>query len=245
MSGRLAGLPTAYMYSTGNSKVNMAPRCIALGVAWFVAVTVGAKGVFSAPSVDVSSSSAFGSGSGSGSALKTDDEAHPEDDPSKPLEARLLIAAGAGRFDDVLALIGAGAPIKANGEHGIAAIYLAAQNGHHEIVQVLIEAGASVEQMRVTDNTTPLMRAAYNGHPIVVGLLTAAGAELEKRDTNGYTAFQTAMYRQHQNVVDILANKGCTTDDPWPGSDEAISADKKKNRKAKLEAKRKQKGKGV
>ena len=94
----------------------------------------------------------------------------------------LHLAAGEGNTTSVLALIAAGADVKAKSHTGETALMWAARMGHTETVEELLAAGAD---LNATSNGWPeygmtaLTAAARYGHTETALALIAAGADLE------------------------------------------------------------------
>eukprot|EP00968_Pinguiococcus_pyrenoidosus_P024630 scaffold4886_cov162-Pinguiococcus_pyrenoidosus.AAC.1 len=77
--------------------------------------------------------------------------------------APLLVAAGQGQMEIVLALLERGANKEAADKNGWTPLISAAQNGHLQVLQALLDHGANKEAAQ-KDGATPLYMAAQNGH---------------------------------------------------------------------------------
>jgi uncharacterized protein len=92
--------------------------------------------------------------------------------------AGLIDAIYAGRRDDALSLIRAGAPVDEANEHGTTPLYAASVQGEAEIVRCLLDQGAdpNAESLGTTEGTPPCAAAAL-GHVEIVRDLLDHGAE--------------------------------------------------------------------
>jgi ankyrin repeat protein len=115
----------------------------------------------------------------------------------------LIVAAGLGRLDDVVAVVESGqdlvahrrrdAPLSADGDHWFAdsahiqgdvlsdALYAAARNGHCQVVMYLLDRGADVNAKGVFGGTG-LHWAAMHGHRETTQLLASRGADVTIED---------------------------------------------------------------
>ncbi len=123
-------------------------------------------------------------------------------------DTALHMAARAGHFDLVEALLVAGAQVDAQNGLGWTALFCAAYNhesdcGYPAIVQRLIEAGADVNA-RITFGLTPLMLAAGGGEAAVCKALLDAGAEVKAVNDSGRTALMMVKERHFIDVINLL-----------------------------------------
>ena len=127
-------------------------------------------------------------------------------------------AASNGNPEAVIALVEAGANIKARTGGGLSEgetplHKAAASNGNPEVVTVLVEAGADSEA-RDKESATPLHKAAsYNGNPEVVTALVEAGANIEARNKEGKTSLHEAVwFNENPAVVKALLEAGADSE---------------------------------
>ncbi|XP_047100976.1 CARD- and ANK-domain containing inflammasome adapter protein-like [Schistocerca piceifrons] len=104
---------------------------------------------------------------------------------------RLMDAAEDWDMEEIMALVAAGADVRARDECESTALHRAAESGHVEAVKCLLEAGAEVDA-RDRRQVTPLHLAAYEGHTPVVRLLLGASADPNARDLEGRTPLHEA-----------------------------------------------------
>lgn len=77
----------------------------------------------------------------------------------------LIIAAEAGKFDDVEALLDSDSEIEAQDMFGETALHYAAENGHFEIVEALVKAGSDIHKVD-SHGRTPLLCATRQEKPV-------------------------------------------------------------------------------
>ncbi|XP_049796001.1 ankyrin repeat domain-containing protein 54-like [Schistocerca nitens] len=104
---------------------------------------------------------------------------------------RLMDAAEDWDMEEIMALVAAGADVRARDECESTALHRAAESGHVEAVKSLLEAGAEVDA-RDCRQVTPLHLAAYEGNTRVVRLLLGASADPNARDLEGRTPLHEA-----------------------------------------------------
>ncbi|XP_049843358.1 ankyrin repeat domain-containing protein 65-like isoform X2 [Schistocerca gregaria] len=104
---------------------------------------------------------------------------------------RLMDAAEDWDMEEIMALVAAGADVRARDECESTALHRAAESGHVEAVKCLLEAGAEVDA-RDCRQVTPLHLAAYEGNTPVVQLLLGASADPNARDLEGRTPLHEA-----------------------------------------------------
>ncbi|XP_049795979.1 ankyrin repeat domain-containing protein 54-like [Schistocerca nitens] len=116
---------------------------------------------------------------------------------------RLMDAAENWDMEEIMALVAAGADVRARDECESTALHMAAENGHVEAVKCLLEAGAEVDA-RDCRQVTPLHLAAYEGNTRVVWLLLGASADPNARDLEGRTPLHEAARgpRRHCKYTD-------------------------------------------
>ena len=137
----------------------------------------------------------------------------------------LMLAAGAGHYNMVDMLLGAGATVDATDTRGWTALMKAIFNyelnkGFPDVVSLLIEAGANIEH-QVSYGTRPLMIAAGYGEARVVEVLLAAGADTAAVNEGGRKAKTMAETKDYVEVINQLhmhdlrnadpKNAGCST----------------------------------
>jgi ankyrin repeat protein len=126
----------------------------------------------------------------------------------------LMIAAGAGNMDSVVALIDAGSDVNAVSKKGATALMAAASQGHRDIVELLIASGADVNartiepfnigKKAIHKGITPLGEASIAGHADVVRCLIENGAEVNAVDDFGMDALFYAADNGHLEAAKIL-----------------------------------------
>jgi ankyrin repeat protein len=126
----------------------------------------------------------------------------------------LMIAAGVGNMDSVVALIDAGSDVNAVSKKGATALMAAAAQGHRDIAELLIASGAKVNartiepfnigKRAIHKGISPLGEAASAGHADVVRCLIENGADVSARDDFDMDALFYAADNGHLEVVKIL-----------------------------------------
>ncbi len=120
-------------------------------------------------------------------------------------DAPLPLAAGAGHFDMVEALLKAGADV--NHVHRIgSALCAAAASGDVAMIRFLIDRGADVNVGG--DYDSPLAAAARTGSVDPIELLLAAGALIDGSAPIGSTALNEAIAHEHSSLVAYLLERG-------------------------------------
>lgn len=119
----------------------------------------------------------------------------------------LMVAAAAGRTENTLALVGAGAALDAVCfEHGMTALVHAVSGGHSGAVDALLEAGADPDIPTDTGRTA-LMEAVVHGNVNIVRTLLTAGADVGARThalPAGLTALKLALENGHDGIATLL-----------------------------------------
>lgn len=92
----------------------------------------------------------------------------------------LMIAAGAGNMESVVALINAGADVNAASKKGTTALIAAAAQGHLEVAIILVENNADLYNLDT--GRTALEAARYSGSPYIVDLIQEARKKLQEGD---------------------------------------------------------------
>jgi ankyrin repeat protein len=115
----------------------------------------------------------------------------------------LFIAVGAGKLEDVRALLAGGAnPNPVSPLTGFTPIHFAVINGHLDIVKALLSAGADPNQ--ASDHGFTALHEAAHGHLDIVKALLAAGADPNQASDNGFTPLHEAAFFGHVEVVQAL-----------------------------------------
>lgn len=110
----------------------------------------------------------------------------------------------------VLALLEAGADVKARTKSGRTALLAAAGSGSAEVVKLLIDAGSELEARDAIDDPTALLLAAWNGREPKrkVKHLLEAGADLKATDGRGWNALMVAAIQGNLTTVEYLVARG-------------------------------------
>jgi len=133
------------------------------------------------------------------------------------IDAALYAAARAGRVEEALALLEAGANPRAMPAHGgrdqRSLTMLAAVQPDLRLLRALIADGVDLNQSRA--GLTPLMAAvrdSYHGRPDAVLMLLANGADPRATDGNGATALHAAARAADPTIAALLLDAGATLD---------------------------------
>jgi ankyrin repeat protein len=126
----------------------------------------------------------------------------------------LLVAAGDGNMEEVLALVAAAVPLDALevGSERRTALIIASQHGHLAVVEALLAAGADKDAKTEDGFTTALSIAIEDGHLAVVEVLLAAGADKDATTPDGCTILFIACIYGHLAVVQALLAAGASKD---------------------------------
>lgn len=124
-------------------------------------------------------------------------------EPDPEADARLVIAAGEGRVDEVKQLIADGANVNAANAQGRTALMTASYFGNARIVELLLAAGVDVNA-KDKDGMTALISAAQAGSEQVVRSLIANGADVKAATQAGMTARSSAEIRGYASIVTLL-----------------------------------------
>jgi hypothetical protein len=132
--------------------------------------------------------------------------------PLREVDARMLDAARAGRWPEVLELVArGGADPGATDPRGINILTLAARAGQFEAVRDLLRHGAAIDR-RSDDGFTPLGAAALRGHVMLVRQLLKAGADPAQPGITGQTPMHLATLAGQMPVVDAMLRAGVPID---------------------------------
>lgn len=125
----------------------------------------------------------------------------------------LVIAAFAGRADNVDMLLQAGAEVNRHSRSGDSALHAAAANGDHsDVVRVLLRNNADKESADA-EGATPLMIAAANGREEILYKLLIAKASVDaKNRRTGHSALRDAAENGNVNNVQKLLLAGASVD---------------------------------
>ena len=104
--------------------------------------------------------------------------------PAWAQHAPLFEAVAAGRLEQVVQLIGAGAAVNARNNDGETPLYAAAEAGHGAIVSFLLGKGADVN-IPTKNGETVLHAAALTGDAALITLLLDRGAEPDRANRDG------------------------------------------------------------
>src|SRR5262245_20543470 len=105
-------------------------------------------------------------------------------------------------------LLGAGAPINARNDYGVAPLSLACTNRNDRLVGKLLAAGADPNIATATGETA-LMTCSYTGNAAAVRALVQRGADVNARENNeSQTALMWASTQGHADVLKILLAAG-------------------------------------
>lgn len=125
----------------------------------------------------------------------------------KRLSARLVAAAGLGRFAAAAAALRAGADPERADRYGTTPLYAASVHGAADVVALLLGAGAApdTESGHGTEGT-PLCAAACWGHTETVRELLAHGADPRLREDHGtgHTPLHWAEIGSHTDTAAVL-----------------------------------------
>jgi uncharacterized protein len=119
------------------------------------------------------------------------------------LDYQLVEAAGRGDVELVKTILGKGASVNAEDDHGMTALMAASRQGHVEVAQLLVERDADVNA-RDSAGETALMHAASKGLFEAVKLLVENGAGLREKGRGGATAMEMAQKNGHAEIVEFL-----------------------------------------
>ena len=100
---------------------------------------------------------------------------------TEELTKEIVLAAEAGKLDQVKQALAKGASPDAIGANS-GALHCAAANGHHEVVKTLLEAGAN-PNLADKQSFYPLQLAACKDHATICTTLLNAGADIEAKNT--------------------------------------------------------------
>jgi ankyrin repeat protein len=107
----------------------------------------------------------------------------------------------------IIALVRAGADVKAKDQFGYTPLHWAARRGHTELAQTLLDAGADAKAENDMGET-PLHEAACEGHTEFAQTLLNAGADAKAENDMGYTPLHEAACEGHTELVQTLLNAG-------------------------------------
>lgn len=113
------------------------------------------------------------------------------------INGQMVLAAKAGRVEQVKALLAEGAAVNSRDRNGDSPLNMAAAKGNDPLAEALLSAGADVNLANIA-GVTPLMGASFSGKPKLVRRLLDAGARIEPVD------------RVHKNAAVYAAAHGCT-----------------------------------
>lgn len=145
--------------------------------------------------------------------------------PVPPVERRdvfddspLIIAAAAGKIDDVRALLARGAQVDGRGEDNRSALLSAAEFGRIDVCRLLIEAGAVVDSKDCYGRTPLWMAASFPTVPTefsdermsyeICKLLLTRGADPNSTTLNRVTALMRACWRGVLPIARLLVEAG-------------------------------------
>jgi ankyrin repeat protein len=120
-------------------------------------------------------------------------------------DSPLSLAASLGRVEIVRTLLGAGAPVGAEGQLE-PTLHKAVRSGNVEVVRLLLEAGANVNE-QADFAEAPIHIAAEEGYPEVIELLLSRGADARLKSTFGGTALDVAQAAGKEACVAILISR--------------------------------------
>jgi ankyrin repeat protein len=113
------------------------------------------------------------------------------------INGQFVLAARAGRVEQVVALLNEGAKVNSRDRNGDSPLNMAAVKGNAELVDVLLKAGADVNLANLS-GVTPLMGAAFSGQAEIVRKLLGAGANMAPLD------------RVKKSAATYAAGNGCS-----------------------------------
>lgn len=126
---------------------------------------------------------------------------------SKDLDNKYIIAADAGKLDEVCMLLQKGADAQAINENRRSAIMLAAMKGHVDVVREIISALEKRKGFGVRD-LPALFEAALGGHTSTMLLLLEhlPAGNIQAKDTTrcGCTCLHLAASKGRNETVDVL-----------------------------------------
>lgn len=115
----------------------------------------------------------------------------------------LLAAIAQGKETCALALIDAGADIKAKTSSGLSVLHGAAEKGLSKLVKIALENGCDSNQLNQF-GFTPLMSATRSGNADVVKTLLKGGADASIKDSDGLTAVDHANRNGHKDIAEMM-----------------------------------------
>jgi len=137
---------------------------------------------------------------------------NPTSDMAARLSATLIEAAAAGRMDEVLRLVAAGADLNASdGTVHSSPLHWAASRGHAGFAEKLLASGAQ-PNIRNSMGWVPLMSAAVSGWTDVMAVLLAAGADVDVSDRKGDTALHWTVVNGQLPAIKLLLDAGARVD---------------------------------
>jgi len=124
----------------------------------------------------------------------------------------LHIAATAGRFETVEALLDRGCDANVQDFTGHTALQRAAAGGHLEIVKLLINQGASLDHQDEMHGNTALHEAAWKGFSSTLSALCNSKANVYMKNRGGFTPLHLCCQNGHNQSCRVLLLHGCRPD---------------------------------
>lgn len=123
--------------------------------------------------------------------------------PAAVGRTELMIAAKAGNYEHVLALLRAGSEVNRENQNGGTALMYSALGGDPRITALLIDHGAEIDAV-ASNGWGALMIAVAKGHEEIVQLLLDRGADPNRQDVYLWTPLMRAAHERRLREAEML-----------------------------------------